>query len=274
VVGDGAGLRFLLVAGRTEPDGGHFGWSVGGRAGSVGVRSGTYWTRLACRTPQKLAYALRRSRGRAADGRSLAGLLQGAVVESKRSMTRGLDGGDALLNGRRWLEQALQGVITDAARDATSAEVIVRPRMGWVRVVNAPCCSRCAVLAGRFYQWHEPLRRHPQCDCLNQPTTEADSEQYVVNPKTLLDRGLITDLSQKQKARLDDGADLNRVLNESRDRWRERMAADRRAERAQSNRQQWAGAQPGPTRTVNDFMAHLTNRVDAINAMRDAGIVA
>jgi hypothetical protein len=210
--------------------------------------------------------------GVASDGRSLVGLLDGAVVNAKRAVTRGMDGGDALLNGQRWLEQALQSAVADAMRDATAASIVVRPKVGWVRVVNAPCCSRCAVLAGKFYAWNEPLKRHPQCDCINQPTTRDEADQYLVDPKRLVESGLITDLTANQRKRLDDGAGLVKVLNESRDRWRERMAADRRAQRELSKRQQWAGAEPGPARTVNDFMAHLTSRADAINAMKSAGI--
>jgi hypothetical protein len=64
------------------------------------------------------------------------------------------------------------------------------------------------------------------------------------------------------------------VLNESRDGWREKLAADRRAQRGLSKREQWAGVEPGPPRTVNDFMAHLTSRVDALNAMKSVGIAA
>jgi hypothetical protein len=40
---------------------------------------------------------------------------------------------------------------------------------------------------------------------------------------------MVTDLSTDQRKRLNDGADLVKVLNESRDRWRVRMAADRAA---------------------------------------------
>ncbi len=202
--------------------------------------------------------------GRASDGRSLPGLLEGAVVASKRAVVRGLDGGDALAYGRTWLEQALQTAVTDAARDATAASIIARPGIGWVRVVNPPCCSRCAVLAGRFYRWNEPLKRHPQCDCLNQPTSEADADRYIVDPRELVRRGQVTDLTRGQRERLDEGADLVRVLNESRDAWRVRMEADRRAARRQQ--------QPASTATVRDFMASLTSRVEAVDAMRAAGI--
>jgi hypothetical protein len=210
--------------------------------------------------------------GVTSDGRSIPGLLEGSVVATKRAIERGTSPADALVGGQKWLETALQGAVSDAARDATAAQIVVRPEMGWVRMVNPPCCSRCAVLAGQFYQWNTGFQRHPRCDCVHIPSQENRGGDFVTDPKLLVDRGLITDLTPGQKSRLADGANLPKVLNESRDRWRERMAADRRAQRELSKRQQWAGAEPGPARTVNDFMAHLTSRADAINAMKSAGI--
>jgi hypothetical protein len=140
----------------------------------------------------------------------------------------GMDGGDALLNGQRWLEMALPSAVMDAGRDATAANIVARPRTGWVRIVNPPCCSRCAVLGTTYYAWNKPNPRHPRCDCLSSPPRRDEADQYLVRPAKLLEQGGITDLSQAQRQRLDDGADLVKVLNESRDRWRVRLAADRR----------------------------------------------
>ncbi len=204
--------------------------------------------------------------GRASDGRGLPGLLEGAVVASKRAVARGVDGGDALALGRTWLEQALQTAVTDAARDATAASIIARPQIGWVRMVNPPCCSRCAVLAGRVYKWNDGFRRHPRCDCLHIPTTVANADPFMASPAELVRRGQVTDLTRGQRERLDEGADLVRVLNESRDAWRVRMEADRRAARRQQR--------PASIATVHDFMASLTSRVEAVDAMRAAGIAA
>ncbi len=204
--------------------------------------------------------------GRASDGRSLAGLLTGSVVAAKRSSARGSDGGDALAYGQRWLDQALTTAVTDAARDATAASIIARPQIGWVRMVNPPCCSRCAVLAGRVYKWNDGFRRHPRCDCLHIPTTVGNAESFMSSPAELIRRGQVTDLTRGQRERLAEGADLSRVLNESRDAWRVRMEADRRAARRKQ--------EPASIATVHDFMASLTSRVEAVDAMRAAGIAA
>lgn len=222
--------------------------------------------------------------GVASDGRSLSGLLQGSVVAAKRAATRGLDGGDALELGQKWLEQALQTAVSDAARDATAASIAVRPGLGWVRMVNPPCCSRCAVLAGVVYRWSDGFLRHPGCDCLHIPSMVANADSYLTSPAELVRRGLITDLSRPQRERLSNGADLTKVLNESRDRWRVRMAADRRAARragytptearAADRRAARRVASGEDIQTIHDFMSHLTSRVDALEGMREAGIVA
>jgi hypothetical protein len=214
--------------------------------------------------------------GVASDGRSLAGLLEGSVVAAKRAVARGVDGGDALAYGERWLEQALQSAVADASRDATQAAVAVRPRLQWVRVVNAPSCSRCAVLAGKVFNWNASFDRHPQCDCLALPVTVANADSFLTNPTELARRGLIKDLSRDQRDRLADGADLPKVLNESRDAWRERLAADRRRTKAEAKRQSWGpgGNEPPAGSTVHDLMARLTSQVEFARAARAVGIAA
>jgi hypothetical protein len=217
--------------------------------------------------------------GVASDGRSLEGLLQGAVAASKRAVGRGLGPTEALLGGRTWLEQALQSAVADAARDATAASLVTRPGMGWVRMVNPPCCSRCAVLAGKWYRWSDGFLRHPRCDCVHIPARENRADDFVTDPEALVRRRLVTDLSQDQRKRLDGGADLVKVLNESRDRWRVRMAADRRkqgpVDRLGRRRPTgWAGGTnpPPPGTTIHQLMDRLTSRVETLQAMRQLGI--
>jgi hypothetical protein len=238
--------------------------------------------------------------GRASDGRSLVGLLTGAVVHAKRAAQSrtfeledgeivtlpGLSAGDALARGGRWLDTALRTATMDAARDATQAEIITRQDMGWVRMINPPCCTRCAVLAGRWYSWKADFDRHPGCDCTAIPASENVAGDFTVDSRLLVDRGLITDLTRDQKKRLAEGSNLNKVLNESRDRWRVRMAADRRrqgpVDRAGRSRGAnwtgWSGGgsnPPPPGTTIHELMDKLrsdVSRHQAAAAMRAAGI--
>jgi hypothetical protein len=84
------------------------------------------------------------------------------------------------------------GAVSDAARDATSASIVARPQIGWVRMVNPPCCSRCAVLAGRSLQWNDGFQRHPRCDCLHIPSQENRQRDFTTNPDEFVRAGWFT----------------------------------------------------------------------------------
>jgi hypothetical protein len=103
-------------------------------------------------------------------------------------------------------------LVQDAGRGAESVSIAARPRVGYVRYVSAPCCSRCAILAGRFYRYSSGFRRHPGCDCTHLPTTDPRSELRQ-DPQDLVDRGLVRGLSKADQRALEDGADLNQVVN-------------------------------------------------------------
>lgn len=217
--------------------------------------------------------------GRASDGRSLPGLLNGAVVKAKEAAPT-MPPDMALAKGGAWLDSVLRTAVADAARDTTSAEIIARDNMGYVRQINPPCCSRCAVLAGKWYRFNDIMPRHVSCDCLIIPSAENIAGDFTTNPQALVDRGMVNDLTKGQRQRLDEGADLSKVLNESRDRWRERMAADRRAAgpvdalgRSRPTGWMGGGSNPPPVgTTVHQLMDRLTNRVNAVDGMKSAGI--
>lgn len=110
------------------------------------------------------------------------------------------------------LDRLIMSLVADAAVGAMSVGIVARPRVGYVRYVSAPCCSRCAILAGRFYRWSAGFKRHPGCDCTHLPTTDPRSE-YRQNPYDLVDKGLVTGLSKADMRALADGADLNQLVN-------------------------------------------------------------
>lgn len=209
--------------------------------------------------------------GQAADGRSLIGLLQGAVVSTKAASGRGVAAPQALARGQQWLDSALRTVVMDAARDATSAEIAARPRTRWRRIVTPPSCPRCAVLSADVYYWNQPMPRHPGCDCYALPETVGNPDYRPPTPREMFDRGQIAGLTQDERSRIAAGEDVVKVLNTSRDRWRERLAYDRKAES-----RGWGNASdpPPPGTTIHDLMARLTDRVDVLKGMRSAGIAA
>lgn len=89
-------------------------------------------------TIQPLAFT-----GVAGDGRPLLTLLRQA--ESRAS-----------------LQVMAATAVQDAGRAAVSAGITARPTLtGYVRMLTAPSCSRCAVLAGRWFKWNAGFQRHP-----------------------------------------------------------------------------------------------------------------
>lgn len=108
-------------------------------------------------------------------------------------------------------DRLVESLVTDAARAAESVAVTARPHVYHVRYVNPPCCSRCAILAGRIYKWTEGFKRHPGCDCSMIPTTV--SSPYAQDVDQLIRDGLVTGLSKADRQALADGADLGRVVN-------------------------------------------------------------
>lgn len=214
--------------------------------------------------------------GTAFDGRPLPTLLEGGVRTAKARIAIGTDPGAALVGGRQWLETALRTVVADAARDTVSVEVALRDGIGWVRMVNPPCCSRCAVLAGKWYRWNEGFLRHPRCDCAHIPARETVGRKWLTDPEELVRRELVTDLSPAQLRRVRDGDDVVKVLNESRDAWRQRMAVERAKEKAHRKRTEaWGTNEPTPLPAggIGDFLSHLTSRVDALRELEARGIV-
>ena len=117
-----------------------------------------------------------------------------------------------------------QMAIADAGRMAKSTQTFTYPGAGWIRVARAPCCSRCAILAGRLYKATASFDRHPNCDCDSIPV-----HQYVDRYDELREKGLFFDvkdyfdsLDEKTQNKIftvsgaeaiRDGADPNLVVN-------------------------------------------------------------
>lgn len=142
-------------------------------------------------------------------GNPLESLLYGAVVHAKAapvdSLRKRLDAGWGFLS------QAAATQISDAGRGAARAAITVRDGVKFVRVVNPPCCKRCAVLAGREYRYSEGFQRHPGCDCTMLPTAVASPAA----PGRTVELDQIKDLTKKEREAIEAGADFNLVINTS-----------------------------------------------------------
>jgi hypothetical protein len=105
-------------------------------------------------------------------------------------------------------------LVNDAGRTASLVDLGRREAVtGYVRSLNPPSCSRCAILAGRVYRYSQGFQRHPRCDCLMTPTNQTIGPALVTDPQEAYDKGWIRGLSSKDREAVDAGADLGQVVN-------------------------------------------------------------
>ncbi len=200
----------------------------------------------------------------ASDGRDLLAMLDGAIVTAKE---RG-----SLESGGAWLDMAVQTQIADASRGATSAAIAARPNVtGYVRMLNPPSCSRCTILAGRFYKWNAGFRRHPRCDCRHIPAAEDLANDLTTDPNTYFhslgkaDQDRIFTKAGAEAIR--EGADIGRVVNARRGMYR--STGGRRLTRSGTSRRR---GQP-PRVMPEDIFDQAKSREEAIEMLRRNGFI-
>lgn len=161
--------------------------------------------------------------GWSSDGRSLAGALYGAVPYTKSLIAGGMAPLAAKAKGGAFLEVKVKTEVADAGRSAAGVDIASRAAVGYVRMLNPPSCSRCSVLAGRFYRWNAGFDRHPGCDCIHVPSKGVDaakSEGLIHDPYeyfgslSAVEQDRIYTKAGAQAIR--DGSDLFQVVNSRR----------------------------------------------------------
>ena len=154
----------------------------------------------------------------APDGRPMGSLLDESVIAAKVAVKAGVPVPSALASAGSRLTRDVLTVLADTRRQVYHADIIQRPTLtGYTRMLNPPSCSRCVILAGKWFGWNEGFQRHPRCDCIHIPTSEALSTEFALNPNEYFDS-----LSKEQQDKtftrsgaraIRDGADMNRVVN-------------------------------------------------------------
>jgi hypothetical protein len=155
----------------------------------------------------------------APDGRAMDSLLDIAVIRSKVAVAGGATATEALSTGGKWLTGTLLTVMADTSRSVVSADIIQRPKVGgFVRMLNTPSCSRCVILAGKWFRWNEGFKRHDKCDCIHIPASEnvagdmrTDPYEYF-NSLSIKDQESVFGKRESQAIR-EYGADIYRVMN-------------------------------------------------------------
>lgn len=160
--------------------------------------------------------------GVASDGRPLDTLLTLPATQAGRAAQAGFSTDAALAGGRNTLVGLTATQIFDAGRLATSVGITTHPQAGgWRRQLRGSTnCSRCVVLAGKWFRWNQGFLRHPRCDCVHVPSVGPKSDYAGVesfDPASYFDS-----LSPSEQDRIftragaraiRDGADLNQVVN-------------------------------------------------------------
>lgn len=119
--------------------------------------------------------------GFAGDGRRVSTLLDGAPARAKLAVAKGATSRQALQSGGQWLNLATGTALSDAGRQAEVLHTAARPVGGYVRMLSPPSCSRCAVLAGKWFRKNQGFARHPGCDCRHIPASEGVAGDLRLN---------------------------------------------------------------------------------------------
>lgn len=218
--------------------------------------------------------------GLAADGRSLETLLRAPAITARTLIADGVEPAQALVAGGRQLSMMVLTEVADAGRGAAGVQIAARPRVGYVRMLEPPSCSRCVILAGRFYRWNQGFLRHPRCDCKHIPTMVTDQAEAFA--KGLIDDPYeaFTRMSEAEQNRvftnagaraIRDGADMYQVVNARRGmKYRGAFTSEG------TSKHGWAGQilRRGQKRMTPETIYRLNpNREQAVEALRAQGYI-
>ncbi|MFD6770604.1 hypothetical protein ACFWC6_30775 [Micromonospora chalcea] len=101
--------------------------------------------------------------GVASDGRDLSDLLYQPAVRALSGIRDGATVDQALAGGGAGLDMIVRTQVADAGRIADQVAMVARDVPGYRRMLVGGGCSRCAILAGRWYAYNAGFDRHPRC---------------------------------------------------------------------------------------------------------------
>lgn len=223
--------------------------------------------------------------GVASDGRPLDSLLLQPLIAASAATAAGADTGQALQYGANALTRIVGTQVQDAGRGGTGLGIAVRPGVGYLRVVNPGACSRCVILAGRFYRWSDGFLRHPLCGCRNIPSTDPASRDARTDDPMAVFNALSETEQNRQFTKagaqaIREGADISQVVNSRRGALGLSTAASQR----RSLQRQNVNGQSVYTTTVNgqarparlmpeSIYAMAGNRTEAVRLLRVHGYI-
>lgn len=160
--------------------------------------------------------------GVASDGRPLDTLLTVPASTAGRAAGAGVNTSTALQAGRFSLAGIVATQVYDAGRLATGVGLTAHPQAGGYRrqLRGSANCSRCIVLAGKWFRWNQGFQRHPRCDCAHVPSVGPKSD--YADTAGFDPQSHFESMSPSEQDRafgkagaqaIRDGADLGQVVN-------------------------------------------------------------
>ncbi|MDY5159561.1 VG15 protein [Actinotignum urinale] len=158
-------------------------------------------------------------------GNTLVEAVNSVVPYTLKRIGQGLGADKALDRARSYLQSISAESIRSVARDVEHLDILTRPGIGYVRMLNPPSCMFCVLLAGRRYAWNQGFERHPQCDCVHVPCNQKQLAGAVQEGLVLDPYEYFESLDEKTQNRvfgvgnaeaIRAGADMYQVVNASR----------------------------------------------------------
>lgn len=155
------------------------------------------------------------------DGRPTETLLASSVGRA-RALSQTTTPEEALEDAEAFMERVAQAIIEDTVRAAEEVAMAQRPWVaGYIRVAEPDACSRCIVLAGKFYLFNAGFLRHPLCRCNHLPAPDdpakvrnligANSPERYFDSLSAAEQDRIFTKAGADAIR--EGADIGRVVN-------------------------------------------------------------
>jgi hypothetical protein len=159
--------------------------------------------------------------GTSADDRPLVDVLSYATRRAWTMLDAGADYATANTSATATLTRIVANETTQAGINAERVGMVAQPQAtGYVRFLSPPSCGRCAVLAGKWFEWNTGFARHPGCDCKHVVAADAAGVTDVrVNPRDYFDA--LSPVEQDhyfgpdEAAAIRGGADLQTAVNAS-----------------------------------------------------------
>jgi hypothetical protein len=139
-------------------------------------------------------------------------------IRARQAAIAGNDVARSLAAADAWAVSTALTALADTRRQVYGVDIARRPTLtGYVRQLQMPSCSRCVILAGKWFRWNEGFQRHPNCDCLHIPAREDVAGDLTTDPyaafKSMPEAEQDRLFGRANAQAIRDGADIYRVEN-------------------------------------------------------------